>query len=793
MHGRENPALDIAGEVTMVKLHTSVGRGALVLSLAFCATPALAAATGPDKVADPAQTESSDAAKPAPQTGPTTDATNDPNPNDIIVTAQKRAENIQNVPLAVSVVSENQLRASGVTQFQDLGKIAPSLTVRPAEHPVNANVSLRGVGTFAFGIGVEPSVAVLVDEIPLAFQARAFTDLPDVERIEVLRGPQSTLYGKSASAGLINIITRQPTDTFHARFNVMGTTDSEYGGNFSVSGPISSQLGYVLSASYSKWDGNVRNLFNDEKVNGREAFNTRGKLRWEPASNVTITLSGNYLNGNTTVGRPFIRMNPTALLRNTAGQTQAVTMPGVTIGPDNQDISNNYNSRTKYEGGGASLRGEIGLGDMTLVSITSYDKFRLNDYLDHDDTSSSAAVGNNIQVGQFHSKLFTQEVRLVSSSAKPFRYTLGAYYANVKFERPFLRGPAFSPANWYATSKSEQIAGFAQVDWEIVPKLTLTAGGRVQNEKVSYTFQDNLAAAGSQFFSGNASDTAGTYRLAARYQFTPDVMAFASYSTGYKGQTYDLTTGFNRNRANAGPIKPERSRDKEIGIRAQVLDRKVTLNLTYFDTNYKNLQAQTIETLSDGTTNFRLTNVGGLNTKGVEFDSTARIGQDFNLTGSVAYLDAKYTSYAVAQCYPLQQIPTTCLPPTSPTFQNLTGARAIQAPKWKFAIGADYSPSLGGNLKGVMQANWQYQSSVYYVAEDPQTFQKAYSIVNAGLGVRDKDRKWEIVAFVNNLFDVQYYPSLVNTAGNFGNKVATQALLPRDFRRYGGLRLGVNF
>ena len=774
----------------MIGLHASVGRGALALSLAFCATPALARA---DKPADPGQT-APDAA--APQSSPVAAETNEPVPGDIIITAQKRSENIQKVPLAVSVVSEEQLKASGVTQFQDLGKIAPSLTVRPAEHPVNANVSLRGVGTFAFGIGVEPSVAVLVDEVPLAFQARAFTDLPDVERIEVLRGPQSTLYGKSASAGLINIITRQPTDTFRARFNVMGTTDSEYGGNFSVSGPISSQLGYVLSASYSNWDGNVRNLFNGKKVNGREAFNTRGKLRWEPASNVTITLSGNYLNGNTTVGRPFIRLDPTALLRNTAGQTQAVTMPGVTVGPDNQDISNNYNSRTKYEGGGGSLRGEIGLGDMTLVSITSYDKFRLNDYLDHDDTSSTATVGNNIQVGQFHSKLFTQEVRLLSSSAKPFRYTLGAYYANVKFERPFARGPYFSLANWYATSKSEQLAAFAQVDWEIVPHLILTGGGRVQNEKVSYTFQDNIAAAS---FSGHAEDTAGTYRISGRYEVTPDLMFFATYSTGYKGQTYDLTTGFNQARANAGPIKPERSRDKEVGMRAQFLDRRVTFNLTYFDTNYKNLQAQTIETVG-GTQNFRLTNVGGLNTKGVELDTSARIGDDLNLTGSVAYLDAKYTSYEQAQCYPLQTQAQGCIPavvapatPVHPAYQVLTGARAVQAPKWKFSIAADYSPSLGGNLKGIVQANWQYQSSVYYVAEDPQTFQKAYSIVNAGLGVRDKDRKWEIVAFVNNLFDVQYYPSLVNTAGNFGNKIATQALLPRDFRRYGGLRLGVNF
>jgi iron complex outermembrane receptor protein len=764
----------------MSKYHGSVCRAALIASLALSATPAFAKDTPPVQPTSPAQNTVAGG-------DTSTDTT-----NDIIVTAQKRSENVQRVPLAISVVSQAQLDATGVRQFQDLGRIAPSLTVRPAEHPVNANVSLRGVGTFAFGIGVEPSVAVLVDEVPLAFQARAFTDLPDVERIEVLRGPQSTLYGKSASAGLINIITRNPTDSFHVRANALATTDSEYGGNFSVSGPITPELGYIVSASYSNWNGNVRNLFNGKEVNGHEAFNTRGKLRWKPAPDVTFTLSGNYLNGNTSVGRPFIRMDPTALFRGTAGQTPSVTMTGVTISENNQNISNNYDARTKYQGGGGSLRADIGLGDMTLVSITSYDKFRLNDYLDQDDTSSPTANGNNIQVGQFHSKLFTQEVRLLSPSDKPFRYTLGAYYANVKFERPFLRGPAFSLANWYATSKSEQIAGFAQIDWEILPHLTLTGGGRVQNEKISYTFQDNLAVApAASLFSGRAEDTAGTYHLGGHYQLTPDIMFFASYSTGYKGQTYDLTTGFNANRAAAGPIKPERSRDWELGARMQFLDHRLTANLTLFNTDYENLQAQSIETLADGTTNFRLTNVGGLNTKGIEFDSSGRIGSDLNLSASVAYLDAKYTSFPVAQCYPMQTAAQGCT--GSPTRQNLTGARAVQAPEWKFSLGADYSPSLGGQLRGVVQANWQHQSSVYYVAEDPQTFQPAYGIVNIGLGVRDENHKWEVVAFVNNLFDKQYFPSLINSAGNFGTKLATQALLPRDFRRYAGVRIGVNF
>ncbi len=764
-----------------------IGSSAFALGMAFYASAALAAADG--QVTPGTDAAAPASAAPSPSTAPSAAA-----PGDIIVTANKRSENLQKVPLAVSVVAPAQLAASGVRQFQDLGKIAPSLTVRPAEQPVNSNVSLRGVGTFAFGIGVESSVAVLVDEVPLAFQARAFTDLPDVDHIEVLRGPQSTLYGKSASAGLINIITQQPTETFHLHANTLFTTDAEHGGNFSVSGPMGQTLGYVLSASYSNWDGNVNNLFNGKKVNGHESFNTRGKIRWEPADNLKITVSGNYLKGNTTVGRPFIHMDPTALLRGTAGLTEPVVMPGVTVGPDNQDISNNYNSRTRYNGYGGYVRGELGIGALTLISITSYDHFHLFDYLDQDDTSYSGTLGNNNQIGQFKEHMVTQEFRLQSPSEKPFRYTLGAYYADVNFARPFVRGPYFSLANWYATSESRQIAGFAQADWTILPKLTLTGGVRVQNERVEYTFQDNLAVAPApSFFSGRAKDTAATWKVSGRYEITRDLMLFGTYATGYKGQTYDLTTGFNANRAAAGPIRPERSRDKEFGARMQFLDRRLTVNVTYFDTHYKDLQAQTIETLADGTSNYRLTNVGGLNTKGVELDTTARIGSALTLTGSFAYLDAKYSSYPVAQCYPLQTAATGCVTSVSPSFQNLTGTRAVQAPKWKFSVGADYQPPLTEKLTGIAQVNWQYQSSLFYQARDPETFQSGFHIVNLGLGVRDAHRRWEVVGFVNNLFDQQYFPSLVNTAGNFGNKIATQAILPRDFRRYGGVRLGFNF
>ena len=788
----------------MKNILSSVARTALTVSLMAGAAPALAQAasdrpmqTGPGATDAAAQQASGRLTSPAQSApgGPTADVDSAATTGDIIVTANKRAENIQSVPLAVSVLTPAALASAGVRNFQDLSKISPSLVVRPAEQPQNSNVSLRGVGTFAFGIGVESSVAVLVDEVPLPFQARAFNDLPDIERIEVLRGPQSTLYGKSASAGLINIITRSPTDTLRIHANAVVTSDDEHGVNLSVSGPISPDVGYVVSAAYNYWDGNVYNVSDDKHVSGRESLNLRGKLRWAPTDTASVTLSLNYVNGNTSVGRPFINVSPGALLRGQAGLTPAVDFPGITISPTNQDVANNFGARTKSQGGGGYLRTELGVfGDMNLITITSYDRFHLDDYLDQDDTAAPGIYGNNNQIGAFDSEQVTNEIRLQSASNKPFRYTVGTYVAHLSFDRPFMRGPVFSLANWYATSNSRQIAGFAQVDWEFLPKATLTGGGRVQNERVSYSFLDHLA--NNALYQGSASDTAGTYKASLRYEFTPDLMAFATYATGYKGQTYDLSTGFNQNRALAGPIKPERSRDREIGARTQFFDHRLTFNLTLFDTDYTNLQAQSIETLADGTQNYRLTNVGGLNTKGIELETSARLGSALNVGGAATYLDAKYTDYPVGQCYPLQTVAQGCV--GNPARQNLTGMRVAQAPRWKFTISGDYSPPIAHNLNGVAQVNWQYQTSVNYAIDDPQTFQPAYHIVNLGLGVRDSQRRWELVAFVNNLFDQQYYASLINTAGNFGGNatnqiMATQALLPRDFRRYAGVRLALNY
>jgi iron complex outermembrane receptor protein len=723
-----------------------------------------------------------------------------PAPTDIIVTAQKRAENLQNVPQAIQAVSGAALRNEGVVEFTDLTKVAPSLVIRPAEQPVNSSVSIRGIGTLAFSIGVEPDVAIIVDDVPVAFEARAFADLNDIQRIEVLRGPQSTLYGKSASAGLINIVTPNPSTTSTTgRINAMATTDQEYQIGGAISGPITDTLAYRISGNYDNFQGNVKNLYNGDHVNGREVGSIYGKLQWTPNSKFQATLAGNVMAADTTIGRPFIALSPNANLRGNAALPPSVWAPGVVAGPDNADVSNNFESGNRYTAWGQSLKMSYDMAWATLMSITSHDFYFLKDRLDVDE-GSSPVIDNRQPDGKFTYEQWTQELRLVSPANRPLRYTAGLFYADDSFTRRFTRGPYFSLASWYATSSSDQYAAFGQLDYDILPDTTATLGGRVQREKIDYTFHDFLAAPPApNDFAGGASETFGTYKAALEHKFTRDIMVYGSVASGHKGQTYDLTTGFNQNRALAGAIKPEKSTSYEIGTKTQWFERRLTVNVTAFDAHYSDFQAQGIETLPDGSTNFRLANVGRVEAKGIELSTSARLG-DWTLGLDGAYLDAKIKSFPKAQCYPGEAatVPTCSaanVPAGTPTYQNLAGATMPQAPKIKYSATWSYEHPLGyGPLVGTFQGIYTYQSKMNYaLSQDPQTLQKAYGILNMSIGIKNPAAHYEVTLFVNNLTDERYYANIFNSTTTYGSQLATQVLPPRDYRRYGGVRFAYTF
>ncbi|PZU07979.1 TonB-dependent receptor [Sphingomonas sp.] len=708
---------------------------------------------------------------------------------EIVVTAQKRAQRIQDVPVAVQVLGGEALTAQGVRQFADLTKATPSLLIRPSEQPVNNSISIRGIGTFAFSPSVEPSVAVQIDDVPVQFLARAFADLSDIERVEVLRGPQSTLYGRAASAGLINIITQNPTADFTGRIGGVVTTDREYAVNGAISGPIGETAGFRLNANYDKFEGNVRNLTTGDRVNGFRTLSIKGKVVWDPTSTLNLTLSGGYIDGTTTIGRPFIRLGAAARLRGVAAYDPSVFAPGIVATEDNTKVTNNINSGTDYSDYSASLRASLDLGFASLMSITGYDKFRQFDILDQDE--SPVAALDNRQFGTFRTHSWSQEFRLVAPGKNRFRYTLGLYYSDLELSRVFQRGPYFSIANWYATNGTRQYAAFGQLEYDLFVNTTLIGGARAGKNKIDYRFTD-YAAAGVPTFAGNDSASYETYKAGVQQKFTPDIMGFVTYATGYKGQAYDIGTGFNLVRQNSGPVQPERSKDWQIGLKTQFFDRRVTFNVTLFDTKFKNFQAQGIETLSDGTTNFRLANVGRLRTKGVEIEGSFRAATDLNFSGGVTYNDAKITEFPGAQCYPNQTVAQGCT--GTPARQNLAGYRPPQAPKWKASVSGEYTPSLTPTLDGVLQASYSYQSGINFsINQDPQTYQSGYGIANLSAGVRAPDRKWEVVLFVNNLFDKHYFSNMNNDTGNHANQLATLGYLARDYNRYGGLRASYKF
>ncbi len=316
-------------------------------------------------------------------------------------------------------------------------------------------------------------------------------------------------------------------------------------------------------------------------------------------------------------------------------------------------------------------------------------------------------------------------------------------------------------------------------------------GGRESYEKIGYTFNDYLAKAA---FDGSNGDTFGTYKAGIQQQVTDDFMLYFTTASGHKGETYDLSTGFNALRAAGGPVKPETSTDYELGARMQFLDRHLTLNTTLFDTNYKDFQAQGIETLADGTTNYRLANVGKLRTRGVELESAYHVNEDLTFGASATYLDAEITSFPFAQCYPNQTLAEGCTG-TSVKSQNLAGARPPLAPKWKFAANFNYSHPLGSTgWLGVVNGSYTYQSEVNYsLSRDPLTVQGGYGIANFSIGVRQESGRWEIMGFVNNAFDKHYYSNLTNSTSNYANQLAVQSYLPRDFERYFGVRATYNF
>ena len=745
---------------------------------------------------------------------------------DIVVTATKRASNLQNVPVAVTAVTSETIQSKRINEFGDLTRAAASLTLTESTASPNNAIILRGIGTYAFSIGVEPSVAVIVDDVPVVQQAQAFDNLSDVERIEVLRGPQGTLFGKNASAGAINIVTRDTASKLEASGAITASTDAAYKGEASISGPISDSAGYRVSGYYSTYDGNVRNLTNGHLLNDNTSYGIHGKLKFEVGTNLTVSLNGGYSKSHsngTAAPISYIDLNympagaTTPVVPKYNGVSIVPALAGLTVNAHNYSVRADNDAFTDNQQATFSAKLSYDLGFANLMSITSYQDWKYDFSADVDGTDLNVngaalpvtspvgpAQGVN-QSGPYHATELTQELRLTSKGSGPLSYVVGAFYANAATNRSFVRGPAVALADWYGYQGTRSLAAFAGVDYKLPTKTTISGAVRVNNERIQdffvnhlpsatlYTSPTNLGTcgAGSDQCAGRNTDTVATWKASINQELAQRVSAYASVATGYKGFAFDISSGYTPLRTQ-NPVQPEHSTSYEVGLKSRFFDNKAQLNVAAFLTDYSNFQAQSSQFV--GTTLVqKLNNVGQLRTKGVEVEAQARPVEWLRFDGSFAYTDATVTSFVNAACYTGQlQTGTGCGPVTGfGNVQDRSNTALPNSPKFKFNLGATAEQQLDAQTKGSVNVSYQHQSSVSFdLLGNPLLMQGAYGLLNSSVGV--EHGAYKLSLFVNNLLDQHYASGMTDGFGSYGVHLVTQ-VLTRDSQRYFGMKLGAKF
>ena len=725
---------------------------------------------------------------------------------EIVVTAQKREQNLQSVPVSVTALSAAAIEAKGITQFENLSQVAPGLTITQGTQRTGNSINLRGIGTSVFSIGVEAAVAVVVDDVPILNQGQAFATLTDIERVEVLRGPQGTLFGKNASAGVINIVTRAPSEGFTGRIAASATTDDEYRVEAGVSGRVGEGVGFRLNGFYSDYRGHVKNLATGNYLGADESWGIRGKLVADLSDAVKLSLSAEHseTSGNSTPRT--VRSYPVG--GTVFGASIATNSVNVPVGPGNYVLNQNYDGFAKGEQSTFSGRLSVDLGGVDLVSITSYQKWGL-DTQDDVDQMNATIFGSPtglVQGSPYKTKFFTQELRLVSTAASRFQYILGAFYADGQTDRTFNRGPSGPLLSaWASTAATKTLAAFAQATYDLADTTHIDAGVRYNHEEIDVAFQRlnvpavlpaNNAACLTTCV-GNASDDHVTGKISLRQDVAERVMLYASFATGYKGQGYDVSSGFSPARA-ANPVKPETSHAYEIGLKSRFLDNRVQLNVTGFWTDYKNFQAQSAVVQPDQSVVFQLNNVGRLRTRGVEFELQTKPTRALSFDFAATYLDAVVAEYPFANCFTGQTAAQGCFDvdgagPGTATAQNLAGKRLANAPKFMFNASVNYDVFLDSMpFDAFVTADFRHQSSINFdLAQNPLYVQEAYGVVNGSIGIKHRDDTYRITLFVNNLFDKHYTSNLGGLIG--GPATAVNQVLSRNSRRYFGIRANYNF
>ena len=721
--------------------------------------------------------------------------------DDIVVTARYRAESLQQVPIAITALSGAALNAQGLHNLQDISQTVPAVDFRNGSSNKDRTIFVRGIGTISTSPGVEPSVSTVIDGVVLTRPGQSTLDLGEIERIEVLQGPQGTLFGKNASAGVINVVSAAPSQHFHAYGEATATTDAEFRVKAGATGGLATNLAGSLDGIYTHYRGNVDNIATGDKVNGFERYGVRGKLQFTPTDALKLTLSGDYLQSHDTVPNGvFSSLSTTAygtgVVSTSAALASALPAAGVNPSADNRTVNSTFDSDVHDKNYGTSLNGELKLADgYTVTSITALRGWKNHQHQDFDQTNGlSASVYQAADLGDLSSSQFSQELRLTSPKGKLVDYVVGAYYLHARDDERYQRDltkvisgtntPYEGVAN-YGTS-ADNYALFGEANLNITKDFRAIAGYRSTWDDLSFyhnrtstndpTNSGNsaLAVTGIQAYhkaTGSTSRRGDSYRLGLQYDLAPATQAYVTYSRGYKGPAYNVF--FNMLGRDELALTPETSKAWEAGLKGSLAGRKLTYALAAYSTVFDNYQAN-FSDLVGGAIVSRLINAGRVGTRGLEGQITWRPVAGLSFDTSVNLDDAKILHFncpagAAANC-------------------SIDGQALPYAPKFRLSENAAYRFALTPQADLELQTDLSYRSSTQYqLTETPNTIQPAYAIWNASLALLGKDG-WQARVFVKNITNQHYSDYLAN--GNIGG---TLRYVPRDDARFAGISLRKDF
>ena len=754
---------------------------------------------------------------------------------DIVVTARRRAETIQTVPIAMSVIGGTALAETGAYNVSRLTQLQPTLQFY-STNPRTSAANIRGLGA-PFGLtndGIEQGVGIYVDQVYYSRIASATFDFTDTERIEVLRGPQGTLYGKNTTAGAINITTRKPSFTPEARIELTTGNYQFVQAKASVSGPlIPDTLAIRLSASVTERDGTIHNVLTGKDLNAQDNKSVRGQLYWKPTDTLDLALSGDYgqQNPNCCVqyyARTGATQRPLNRQYAALAAAQGYVVPSTNAFDRVTDVDTPL--RARQELGGVSLLGNLDLGASTITSVSAWrfwnwDPSNDRDFIGLPITTVSANPSQQTQ--------YSQELRIASNGKHTLDYVLGAFYFYQTIDTQGLQvqGPAASAFLLNPTSaggrnpaalngltarntigfENTSAALFGKLTWNVSDRFQIAPGLRLNYDKKKGDYvsvvtngtgtaltADQRGVLAPQSYQPDFDNWNLSGDITAAYTVTSDIHAYATYARSYKSGGINLSglplDASNNPILSAATVKPEKVNHFELGLKTQFLDRRLTLNLAGFWTEISDYQA-TVTNGQLGVLRGYLANAGKVRTRGLEFDSAFRPTDRSSFYANGAYTDAKYVKFVDAPCPPelsgggtatAGQTPSA--PGTaggiSPQNCDISGQRLPGVSKWAFSYGAEYDlPATLAGLDGQIYLGYDgsYRSTFSSnPSRSAYTDINGYALSNFRLGFKAKD-SWNVFAWLRNAFDENYYEVLALQSGSTGLIVGQ----PGDPRTYG--------